>query len=271
MIFYRNEEELSVAVSSFLKYRLRRTAEWKFKDSCPLARLRNGENIPVEVEGKDASVIQTDGMITDIKIRRTSKEESKKDTSFFVALPKDAAASLWISENLCLIREKAREASDLDYESFSLDSGLGKEVNTEICRLLVKENGFIGARTRRGKVIAAVKESALREKPRRSRKRTPYAETTEKRPEKLLRSLAVNFISDNSYVLTELSERARAKGNRTFSLVPRGLDRDAWFFLKEELKKQGFKGSRIRKNRIVVRISESAECRGFRDDDFLAL
>ena len=253
------QSELSEAIGVMLRYRLGRTSvNWKYKDEVPMARVRKMEPVPIDVEGEPATAVLSEGLLTDILIRnkekkrrKTTKEEKQYGSSFFVA-GKDAAEE-WIADNYPLIVAKTEEAVSLGYESYSLATGKDPEVNTAICELLKGEHGFLGASVRRGKIIVAVNESALKEKPVRIRKRNKKPpETHQKRPEALLNGLAVNYVAENKNALARLSERTRAKGTKTFSLKPQDLDRDAWWYLARELKKQGFRDARVKRDKLVI-------------------
>lgn len=252
------QSELSQAIGVMLRYRLgKASVDWKYKDEVPMARVRKKEPVSIEVNGEPATAILSEGMLTDVliqskqKSKEMTKEEKPCGSSFFVD-GKDAAEK-WIVENYSSIIAKAKEAISLGYESYSLSTGKDPVINAAICDLLKDEHSFLGATVRRGKVIVAVNENALKEKPVRIRKRNRKArEAHQNRPESLLTGLAVNYVSENKSALMRLSEGAKAKGCKTFSLKPMGLDRDAWWYLARELKKQGFKDARVKRDKVVV-------------------
>lgn len=250
-------EAVTAQTAAILQARYGADVRWTFdtERGYPLACIAKGVPIPIRIGKEKAEAVFRFGNIVDVKTNSDSSKRGKSKTSFLFG---QKAARKYRDENLETILKKAAEAKKNGYESFSLDTGLEFTAAEELCSLLASENGFPGAKIRRGKIIVALDAKALIEKPKtdRDKERAKKGKTVKaKKPEKVLSGMACNYISDTFTYISRLGEKARGEGKSEFKFVP-GVERDVLPYLAKELKNQGFENAKVKGKSILVTLKK---------------
>ena len=250
-------EAITAQTAAMLQARYGADVRWSFdtERGYPLTCIAAGKPIPILIGREKAEAIFRFGNIVDIKTNNGSTKEDSKASFLFG----QNEARKYRDDNLESILKKASEAKKNNYESFSLDTGLEFKAAEELCSILAGENGFPGAKIRRGKVIVALDAKALVEKPKsihdRERARKGK-EVKARKPEKVLTGMACNYISEAFGYISRLGEKARSEGKKEFKFNP-DVDREVLPYLAKELKKQGFKDAKAKGKSVLVTLKDN--------------
>ena len=240
------------AVDAVLRYRFGEAITWSTAD-----RLIGSGEICVSVGGISGKVTVrlSNGHVVGISPdpgagtaaeNREDKEVRSGETdtaSFFYArrpekclrrrkASPEGEAGEFLAASRELLLEKTLEARREGWESVSLPGSGMNESTAGALSVLLRREGYCGCRLRRGKVIVALREEGMAERPKRKRKHRKEADAG--RPEAFLKSIAANYISDNFGYLVRIQEKA-LQGGRNSYVINTGLARDVLPFLCREL------------------------------------
>lgn len=254
------EDELSTVtrqIAALLQTQFGASTRWSFDCSDPLQEMHEKNAIPIRINGDKGRALYRFGMIS--KVEKLPKEfKEGEDTSFYFA----HVASDYYAEHKKEIAKVAEVAKAKNFESFVITPEIAVEALDPLCSVLVSAGGFTGARIRRKThILVALKAEAMCEK-KRSARDIKRAENFKQKPEKILKSMACDYLASNFSEIMEISENARASGKTFFRLKPK-IDAAALPFIVTELKSRGYKKVNRDKKSILVRLIDTSI-----DDDF---
>ena len=245
-------------IAAILQEKYGASVKWSYYGN-PEECMKKNVPIPLIINGKKGRAKYRFGMISSVEIISKEIKEDDKASFYFTQI-----AEKYFKEHKKEIMEMAEKAKSNDFESFVVEPQISPEALDPLCNVIVSSGAFAGAKIRRKtRILVALKAEALVEKMRSSHD-VKRAESRQKKPDGILKSMACDYLASNFTEFMARSEAARANGKDFVRLKPK-IEADALPFLVKELKKRGYKKVNRDKKSIVVSFKENNAAT---DDDF---